>query len=160
MLVFEERENQRLPGENLSVQIREPTNSNHVWCCICMGIECGPHWWKASALTPLLSTNILMQGSIFAEATIFSHTQEWLFSSTWLRGSQTLLHVKNTFTCLCEAPCRQETLFHKKRECNHKTLTVHLGLVHLGISPFMIVLCVMKSKFTVSTLFSSPFFFL
>ena len=62
------------------------------------------------------------------------------------------------FTCLCEATYRKETLFYKKRECNHKTLTVHLGLEHLGISPFIIVLCVMKSKLTISTLFSSPFF--
>jgi len=158
MQVFEERGKSEYPGKKLSEQTREPTNSTYIWRRVW---ESNPgHIGGRRVLSPLLSTNIVMQGSIFAEATIFSHTQEWLFSSTWLRGSHTLLHVKNTFTCLCEAPYRQETLFNKKRECNHKRLTVHLGLEHLGISPFIIVLCVMKSKFTISTLFSSPFFFL
>ena len=42
-----------MPGENLSVQSREPTNNPHVTPS--PGIEPGPHWWEASALTTALS---------------------------------------------------------------------------------------------------------
>ena len=38
------------PGEKPSEQGREPTtNSTHIWYRA--GIEPGPHWWEASALT-------------------------------------------------------------------------------------------------------------
>ena len=34
MVVFEEKEN-GVPGENLSVQKREPANSTHIWHRVC-----------------------------------------------------------------------------------------------------------------------------
>ena len=49
MLVFEERGKPEYPEKNLSEQSREPTNSAHE--TLSPGIEPGPHWWKASALT-------------------------------------------------------------------------------------------------------------
>ena len=48
MVVFEERGNLGVPGENLSVQRREPTNPHMMRD---LGIKPGPHWWEASALT-------------------------------------------------------------------------------------------------------------
>ena len=44
-----------VPGENLSVQRREPTNSIHIIMTPDLGIEPGPHWWEASALTTVPS---------------------------------------------------------------------------------------------------------
>jgi len=42
------------PGEKPSEQEREPTtNSTHIWHRA--GIEPGPHWWEASALTTALT---------------------------------------------------------------------------------------------------------
>ncbi|KAK2570618.1 Pre-mRNA-splicing factor syf2 [Acropora cervicornis] len=35
-----------VPGENLSVQRREPTNSIHIIMTPDLGIEPGPHWWE------------------------------------------------------------------------------------------------------------------
>ena len=55
--VFGERGIPEHPGENLSEQRREPTSSTHIMIPT-LGIERGPHWWEASALTsmpPLLS---------------------------------------------------------------------------------------------------------
>ena len=43
-----------VPGENLSVQRREPINSTHISLRIWesnLRIEPGPHWWETSALT-------------------------------------------------------------------------------------------------------------
>ena len=52
MLVFEEsREPEYFPGENLSELSREPTNSIHIIMALNQGINPGPHWWEASALT-------------------------------------------------------------------------------------------------------------
>ena len=56
MQVFEERGKPECPGENLSEQRREPTNSTHMTPSL--EIEAQPHWWVESALTttpPLLS---------------------------------------------------------------------------------------------------------
>ena len=56
MQVFEERGKLECPGENLSEQRREPTNSTHMTPSL--EIEAQPHWWVESALTttpPLLS---------------------------------------------------------------------------------------------------------
>ena len=50
MLVFKERGKLEYPEKNLSEQSREPTtNSTHMTPG--PGIEPGPHWWEASALT-------------------------------------------------------------------------------------------------------------
>ena len=50
MLVFLRRGETGVPGENLSVQSTEPTNSiPHMTPS--PGIEPGPHWWEGSALT-------------------------------------------------------------------------------------------------------------
>jgi len=53
------------PGEKPSEQEREPTlNSTHIWHRA--GIEPGPHWWEASALTtaPPLLPSVWSDGSI------------------------------------------------------------------------------------------------
>ena len=39
-----------VPGENISVQRKEPTNSTHILTPD-LGIEPGPFWWEGSALT-------------------------------------------------------------------------------------------------------------
>jgi len=50
------------PGEKPSEQEREPTtNSTHIWHRA--GIEPGPYWWEASALTtapPLLPIRVIV----------------------------------------------------------------------------------------------------
>ena len=50
------------PGENLSVQSRELTNSTHI-TMLDMGIEPRPHWWEASALTTAPSLHLLIENS-------------------------------------------------------------------------------------------------
>ena len=51
MVVFQLRRAETgVPGENLSAQRREPTNSTHMMTPD-LGIEPEPHWWEASALT-------------------------------------------------------------------------------------------------------------
>ena len=60
---FLRRGETRLPGENLWVQSREPTNSTHMTPDL--EIAPGPHWWEASALTtgpslhPVYHTHII-----------------------------------------------------------------------------------------------------
>ena len=60
VLVFEERGKPEYPEKNLSEQRREPTtNSTHIIMALTTGVEPGPHWWEASALTtvpPFLPT--------------------------------------------------------------------------------------------------------
>ena len=46
------REETVVPGGNFLVQSREPTNSTHMTPSL--GIERGPHWREASALTTML----------------------------------------------------------------------------------------------------------
>jgi len=46
---FEERGKPEYPEKNLSEQGRKPTNPH---MASTPGFEPGPHWWKASALTP------------------------------------------------------------------------------------------------------------
>ena len=59
MLVFEEKGKPEYPEKNLSQQLKGRTNNRLNPCRMPgKGIECGPHWWMASALTtvpPLLS---------------------------------------------------------------------------------------------------------
>ena len=51
MLVFAERGKPEYPEKNLSEQRREPTTKLNPHMTSSPGIEPGPHWWKASALT-------------------------------------------------------------------------------------------------------------
>ena len=52
MLVFEERGKPEYPEESLSEQSREPTlNKLNPHMMPGPGIEPGPHWWEANALT-------------------------------------------------------------------------------------------------------------
>ena len=52
---FEGEEKTGVPGENFSVQSREPKNSTHIIMTLSLGIEPGPHWWEARALTTVTS---------------------------------------------------------------------------------------------------------
>ena len=42
-----------IPEKDLSDKSREPTNSTHIIMTPILGIERGPHWWEASALTTM-----------------------------------------------------------------------------------------------------------
>ena len=74
MVVFLGREETGVPGENLSVQRREPTNPHMTPD---LGIEPGPHWWEASALTTAPS---LHPGRYWLDKRLFS--KEW--RSWWI----------------------------------------------------------------------------
>ena len=51
VLVFEERGKPEYPRKNLSEQGREPTSKINPHMVSTPGVEPGPHWWEASALT-------------------------------------------------------------------------------------------------------------
>ena len=51
VLVFEERGKPEYPGKNLSEQGGEPTSKINPHMASTPGVEPGPHWWEASALT-------------------------------------------------------------------------------------------------------------
>ena len=63
MLVFEERGKPRFPEKNLSAQSREPINKLNPHMTPGPGIEPGPHWWEASALTT--APTLLPQNEFF-----------------------------------------------------------------------------------------------
>ena len=68
MLVFEERENRSTRRKPLGAEKR--TNKLNPHMTLDLGIEPGPHWWEASALTTTPSLHICLLPSLLEEQEI------------------------------------------------------------------------------------------
>jgi len=91
MLVFQREENQRTHRKTLGARRESTTNSTHIWHRA--GIEPGPHWWEANALTTTFLKDIRIN---FCEIHLVTRYSFYLFCMSSLQCYLAALENRDT----------------------------------------------------------------